>query len=142
MLCWSSGTLCFFWLGGCGCGGAGGCRSATLGVVAGLADVDAALEEGAIFDGDARGDDVAGERTFAAYVDTVRCLAVAADLTEDDDLAGADVGCDLAVAANGDAVTGEVDGAFNLSVNVEGFGTGDFTLDDEALTDGGLFVGW
>ena len=120
MLCWSDGTLCFFWLGSCGCGCC--CRGAALGVVAGFADVDAALEEGAVLDGDAGGDDVAGERTFAADVDAVRCLAVATDFAENDDLAGCDIRCYLAVAANGDAVAGEVDGSFNLSVNVEGFG--------------------
>ena len=125
---------CWGGLGGCGWGG-----GATLGVGTGLADVDAALEEGSVFDGDAGGDDVAGERAFAADVDAVRGLAVAADFAEDDDLAGADVGGYLTVAADGDAVAGEVDGSFDLAVDVEGLRTGDLTFDDEALADGGLF---
>ncbi len=67
----------------------GGCRGdRALGFVAWLADVDAALEEGTVFDGDAGGDDVAGEGTFAANVDAIGGLAVAANLAENDDLAG------------------------------------------------------
>ena len=124
-----------FWLGG-GCGG----RGAGLGFVAWLADVDAALEEGAVFDGDASGDDVAGEGTFRPDVDAIGSLAVAADFAENDDLAGADVGGYLAVAANGDAVAGEVDGAFDFTVDVEGFGTGDLAFDYETLADGGLLA--
>ena len=116
----------------------GGGWGAVLGVGAGLADVDAALEEGAVFDGDAGSDDVAGEGAFGADVDAVGGLAVAADFAEDDDLAGHDVGGYLAVAADGDAVAGEVDGAFDFAVDVEGLGAGDFALDDEALADGGL----
>ena len=115
-------------------------RGAGLGFVAGLADVDAALEEGAVFDGDAGGDDVAGEGAFAADVDAVGGLAVAAYLAENDDLASADVGGYLAVAADGDAVAGEIDGAFDFAVDVEGLGTGDLAFDDEALADGGLFA--
>jgi hypothetical protein len=125
----------FFWLGG-GCGWCCG----TLGFVAGLADVDAAFEEGAVFDGDARCDDVAGEGAFAADVYTVGGLAVAADLAENDDLAGADVGRYLAVATDGNAIAGEVDGAFDFAVDVEGLGARDLTLDDEALADGGLLA--
>jgi hypothetical protein len=127
-----------FWLGG---GGGCCCRwGAGLGFVAWLADVDAALEEGAVFDGDAGGDDVAGEGAFAADVDAIGGLAVAADFTENDDLAGADVGRYLAVAADGDAVAGEVDGAFDFTVDVEGLGTGDLAFDYETLADGGLFA--
>ncbi len=126
------GGLAFFvfWLGGGG----------WLGFVAWLADIDAALEEGTVFDGDACGDDVAGEGAFGADVDAIGGLAVTADLAEDDDLACADVGGYLAIAADGDAVAGEVDGAFDFTVDVEGLGTGDFALDDEALADGGLFA--
>ena len=82
------GFLVFWLVGGGGCC----CRGAGLGFVAWLADVDAALEEGAVFDGDAGGDDVAGEGAFAANVDAIGGLAVAADLAENDDLASADVG--------------------------------------------------
>ena len=82
--------------------------------------------------------DVAGERAFAADVDAVRRLAVAAHLTEHDDLAGRDVRRYLAVTADRDAVAGEIDGTFDLAVDVQRFGAGDFALDDETLADGGL----
>ena len=119
----------------------GGCRGYwALGFIAWLADVDAALEEGAVFDGDAGGDDVAGEGTFAANVDAIGGLAVAANFAENDDFAGADVGGYLAVAADGDAVAGEIDGAFDFTVDVEGLGTGNLAFDDEAFADGGLFA--
>ena len=86
LCCLKSGLAFFvFWLGG-----GGGCRGyGAFGFVAWLADVDAALEEGAVFDGDAGGDDVAGEGAFAADVDAIGGLAVAADFAEDDDFAGA-----------------------------------------------------
>src|SRR5512141_256431 len=39
--------------------------------LAGLADIDTALEESTVFDADALGDNIAGQRTFIANVDTV-----------------------------------------------------------------------
>jgi len=106
----------------------------------GFADVDAALEECTVFNADACRGDVAGEGAFAADIDAVGGGDVAADLAEDDDFAGDDVGGDLSVAADGDAVSGQVDGALDLAVNEKGFSAGDFALDDEALADGGLIA--
>src|ERR1700722_2797649 len=63
-----------------------------------LANVDAALEEGSIFDGDARGDHVAGQRTFAADVDAIARVHVSAHLAQYHYLTRHDVGRDLAVA--------------------------------------------
>ena len=122
-------------------GGFRGGRGTGGGFCFGLADVDAALEECAVFDGDAGSGDVAGECAFAADIDAVGGGDVAADFAEDDDFAGGDVGGDLAVAADGDAIAGEIDGSFDLAVDVEGFGAGDFAFDDEALADGGLVAG-
>jgi len=107
----------------------------------GFADVDAAFEEGSIFNADTCCGDVSGKGALAADVDAVGRHDVAADLPEDDDFAGGDVGGYLAVSANRDAVAGEVDGAFNLAVNEEGLGAADLAFDDEALADGGLFSG-
>src|SRR5436305_10641391 len=90
-------------------GGAGLFLGFVLDLLAGLADVDATLEEGAIFDRDALGDHIAGQRTFVADVHTVGGGQVAADLAEDNDLARVDVGGDNAVTANGDAVASQVD---------------------------------
>ncbi len=106
-----------------------------------LADVDAALEEGAVFDGDASGDDVAGERTVAANVDAVAGGEVAADFAQDHDLTGIDVGGDNSIASDSDAVAGQIDGTFDAAVDVERLGAGHFALDDERLADGGLVSG-
>src|SRR3954454_23203858 len=111
-----------------------------LDLLAGLADIDAALEEGAIFDRDALGDYVAGQRTFVADVDAVGGGQVATDLAEDNDLARVDVGGDTAVAANGNAVASQVDRAFDAAIDIERFATGDFTLDHERLADRGLVL--
>src|ERR1700678_1837064 len=87
--------------------------------IARFTDVDAALEECAVFDGDARGGYVAGERAFAADVYAVAGMHVAAHLAQHDYLARRDVGRDLAVAADGDAVARKVDRAFHLAVYIE-----------------------
>ena len=104
-------------------------------------DVDAAFEEGAVFDGDAGGDDVAGEGAVAANVDAIAGGKVAADFAEHDDLTGVDVGGDYAIAADGDAVAGQIDGTFHPTVNVKRLGAGDFALNDERLANGGLVGG-
>ena len=83
----------------------------------------------------------AGERALAADVDPVGSLDVAPHLAEHDDFARHDVGGHLAVAANGHAVTGQVDGALDLAVDVKGFGARELSLDDEGLADGGLIAG-
>src|SRR6202034_1162879 len=63
-----------------------------------LTNVDTALEEGAIFNADALRNDIAGQRTFAADVDTVAGIDVAAYLTQHDYFAGRDIGGNLSVA--------------------------------------------
>ena len=106
--------------------------------MAAFADVDAAFEEDAVFDGDAGGDYVSGEGAVAADVDPVAGGEVAAYLAEHDDLAGVDVGGDDAIATNGDAIASQIDGAFDPAVNVKRFRTGDLALNDERFSDGGL----
>ena len=113
-------------------------REGRFAFFAGLADINAALEECAVFDADALGDDIAGEGAFAADVNTVAGGDVALYLAEHNDFAGGDAGSNLAIAANGNAVAGQVDGALNLAVNVEGFRTADLTFHDKRLTDGRL----
>jgi len=71
-----------------------GCR---LGI--GLLDVDAALEEGAILDADACRGYVAGQGALGANVNPVGGGDIAAYLAQNDDFAGGDGGCDLAVAS-------------------------------------------
>src|SRR4051812_11165476 len=105
-----------------------------------LLDVDAALEEGAVFDADALRDHVAGERAFVADVDAVAGVQIATHFADDHDLARHHVRGDNAVASDGHAVSGQVDGAFHAAVDVERFRPGDFTLDDERFADSGLLV--
>ena len=90
-----------------------------VGLLAGLADVDAALEEGAVLNGDALGNDIAGQGTLVADVHPVAGHQVAAHLAGDYDFASVDVGIDDAVAADGGTVAGQIDGAFHAAVNVE-----------------------
>src|ERR1700761_4817851 len=61
-------------------GGAGDFFGLVLGLLARLADIDTALEEGAVFDRDALRDDVASERAFVADVHAVGSGEIAANL--------------------------------------------------------------
>src|SRR5580765_6252732 len=74
-----------------------------------FADVDAALEERAVFNRDARGHDVAGQRSVTANVDAVARGQIAAHLAEHDDLAGINVGGDYTVASYRHAIAGQID---------------------------------
>src|SRR5579862_9290006 len=103
-----------------------------------FADVDATFEECAVFDGNAGGDDVAGEGAVAANVDPVAGGEIATDFAEHNDLTGIDVGGDYAVASDGDAIACKVDGALDAAIDVERLGAGDFAFDDQRLADGGL----
>src|SRR5262249_3785709 len=105
-----------------------------------LANVDAALEVGAVFDADALADDVAGKRAFIADVDTVAAGDVALHLAQDHDFLGVDIGLHRSVAADGYPVAGKVDGAFHPAVDVERLRAGDFALDHQRLADGGLLL--
>ena len=105
-----------------------------------LADVDAALEERAIFNADAGRGHVAGEGAFGTDVDAISGIDVALELAEDDDFAGADAGRDIAVLAHRDAIAGNADAALNLAVDEQGFGAGNLALDGEALADAGLLA--
>ena len=70
-----------------GVGVGDGLRFAGFLIGAGLADVDAALEECAILDGNALRGDVAGERAFTADVDAIAGGDIAAYLAEHDNFA-------------------------------------------------------
>ena len=85
----------------------------------GLLDVDAALEEGAIFNADAGGSHVACQGTFGADVDAIGSGDIAADLAQNDDFTGVDGGIDLPIAADREAIAGQVDGAFDFAINIE-----------------------
>ena len=103
-------------------------------------DVDDALEEGAVFNADAGRGYVAGQGTLGADVDAIGSRDIALDLAEHDDLTGIDRGIDLPVFADGETVARKVDGAFDLAVNIEGLRARNFTFDEKAFADGGLFA--
>src|SRR5271165_4347586 len=88
-------------------------------LLAGLADVDATLKVGALFDTDALRDDVAGERTLTANVEAIAGRHVAANFTQNNDLPGSNVGRDNAVAPDRHAVARQVDGAFHAPIDVK-----------------------
>src|SRR5581483_861623 len=113
---------------------------ASLLIGAGLADVDAALEERTIFDGDALGGYVAGERAFAADVDAIAGRDIAAHLAKHHNLAGGNVGSHLTVTADGETVAGQADGALDFAVDVERLRAADFAFDHQAFADGGLLA--
>jgi hypothetical protein len=105
------------------------------------AHLDAAFQNGSIFNADALGDHVARQRAFAADIQTVGALYVALYLAQDDHFAGADVGGDAAVASNGDPVLGKIDGALDSPIDVELFVAADFSLDDHGTADRSLLHG-
>src|ERR1035438_2363864 len=109
-------------------------------LLAGLADVDPTFKERAFLDADALGDDVSVERAFTADVEAIAGCHVAANFSENDDFTRGDVGGDYAVATDGDAIAGQIDGAFDAAVDVKRFGAGDFALDDQRLAERGLLL--
>jgi len=96
-------------------GGFDGSRRPALGV--GLADVDSALEERAILNADTGGSYIAAERAFRADIHTVGRGDIAANLAQNHDFAGSDVGGHLAVTSHGDAIPGKIDAALDLAVD-------------------------
>src|SRR5215469_12489614 len=65
---------------------------AIFGLRPGLADVDTALEEGAVFNRDARRHDIAGQRPVTANVHTIASSEIAAYFSEHHDFARIDIG--------------------------------------------------
>ena len=109
--------------------------------VLGGAYLNASLQEGSIFNADALGDDISGQRPFAADVQAVDALDVARYLAHDYDFAGADIGGYDAIASDGDAVVGKVDGAFDLAIDIECFRSSDLALDNQRTADRCLLHG-
>ena len=101
-------------------------------------DLDAALQHGAVLHADAHGGNVSCDRAFAADIHAVAAIDVSVHLAHHHNLAGSDVGLRAAVAADGDAVVGQADLAFDAAVDVERFRSAQFALDHERAADGGL----
>src|ERR1700693_5411368 len=95
------------------------------------AHLDPALEHGAVFHADAYGGNVSRDRAFAADIHAVTAINITVHLAHHDNFAGRDVGLRAAVAADGDAVVGQADLAFDAAVDVKRFRSAEFALDDE-----------
>ncbi len=104
----------------------------------GLLDVDAALEQGAVFDADTRRDDVADQLGILADINFIGGDHVALHLAEDDDFPGSDVGLDAAVRPDGDLVVLRFDGAFDVSIDVKIFLGKDLAVDFDRLANHGV----
>src|SRR5690349_11551003 len=126
---------------GCDCGfrccGSGFCFF-LLARLRTLAYVDAALEERAVFNRNARRHYVARERAIAANVDSVTRGQVSANLAQHHNLAGVDVRGHHAVPTDGHAVSCQIDRAFDAAIDVEGLRTRHLALNDQRLSNGGL----
>jgi hypothetical protein len=110
-------------------------------LLVGCLHFDAALHEGAIFHADALGDDIAGQRSFAANIKTIAASDVALNLAHDHDFASGNVCGDAAVSSDGNAVIVQVDGALDFPVHIKRFGSADFALDHQRAADGRLLSG-
>src|SRR5712692_1528325 len=104
-------------------------------------DLNATFQHGPILDADALGHDITCQRTLAADVQAIGALDVPLYLAHDHNLAGSDVRGDDAVASNGDAVIGKIDGTLNPAIDVERFGAADFTLDYKRAANRSLLHG-
>ena len=106
--------------------------------LAGFANVDSALEECAIFNGDARGHDITGRGPVTADIDTIARGQITANFSEHHDFACIDVRGNYAVASDCDAIAGKVDRTFDAAVDVKRLRPGHFTFNDKRFPDGSL----
>jgi len=87
------------------------------GLLVGLADIDAALEECAVFNADTGRGHVAGQGAFGTDVHAVGGGDVAAHLAQDNHFARGDAGGYLAVPPHRHAVAVQVDAALDFTVD-------------------------
>src|SRR5207302_3339077 len=105
---------------GCDCGfrcRGSGFRFFLLARLRTLADVDAALEERAVFNRNSRRHYVARERAIAANVDSVARGQVPANLAQHHNLAGVDVRGNHAVPTHGHAVSCQIEDRKSTRLN-------------------------
>ena len=114
-----------------GCGGLCWLRRGLLGLgLLGLinflldsADLHAAFQDCSILYADPVGYHIARQRALAANIQAIRTLDVTLHLADDHNFAGTDVGGDVTVTPNGDAVTGKINGALDSAIDVQRLGT-------------------
>ena len=100
------------------------------------AHFDAAFEHGAIFHADAHRGNVSCNRAFAADIDAIAAFNVSAHLAHNHNFAGGDIRLHAAVSANGNAIIGQADLAFDAAVNVERFRAAEFAFNYERAANG------
>jgi hypothetical protein len=106
-----------------------------------FADVNAALEEGAIANADALCGHIPGQRTFTADVHTVAGIDIAAHFAKNHHFPGSDIRRHLGIPANRDPAVRRVDRTLDVAFDIQRFGTYDFALDLQALADRGRISG-
>src|ERR1700686_336754 len=106
-----------------------------------LADVDAALEERAVFNRNTSSNHVARERAVAANVHPVAGRQVAPHFAQHHDLPRINVGRNHAVAPHGHAIAGKVDRTLHAPVNIQRLGARHLALDHQRLANRGLVRG-
>src|SRR5205814_7082197 len=110
-------------------------------LVFGFLEIDAALEERAIFNAQAVRYHITGQSTFCTDVNAVADRHVAVKLSHHDDFLGIDVGGNGSVPSDGHPVIGKIDAALNAAVDVKRFGATHFALDDQRTADSSLLCG-
>ncbi len=100
-------------------------------------DFDGAFEVRAIFDHDARGGQLAEDRTIFFDLDAVASTQIALDLAVDEDLGGQDVGGDLGAGADGEFATFHLDQSVDGAVHEEVLVSGDLAFDEQICTQAG-----
>jgi len=98
----------------------------------GWVDFDAAFKLGAVLDADARGGDVADDRTVGPDVHALGGEDIADYLAVDDDGASMNFGIEDGGGTDDELMAVERDGAVHLAVNVQVFGAVDVTGDMQA----------
>src|ERR1051326_4903774 len=106
-------------------------RAVHLFLLARLPNVNRTLEPGAVLDGNSLAGNIAPQGPFVPDVQPVAGRDVAFYLAQHHDFLGGDVGLDLAVAANRDTVTRQIDGAFHASIDVKRLRARHLALNDE-----------
>jgi hypothetical protein len=102
-----------------------------------FADVNAALEEGAIANADALCGHIPGQRTFTADVHTVAGIDITAYFAKNHHFPGSDIRRHLGIPTNRDPTVRRVDRTLDVAVDIQRFGTYYFALDLQALADRG-----
>ena len=108
---------------------------------AGPVDFDASLENGAVFDADARRLDIADHRAVLLDFNAIGGIDIAGDFAEDDQFARGNFGIQDAAAADGKAVATDGDRSFDLAIDLQIFFGADAALNFEARADAGQAAG-